>query len=196
MKKIKQYAAIIILLFLNSCSSEEVLENIDGTNQNQPTSLPPITKIGNNTFGCLINNELFLPRKIISFSAQSSGDSIIANYNWSRNSTTNIETYKLNIYISNQFTRKYLGINFESSNVLIQGQTYSFGQNIFETFNASYSLPNFSYGTTNQSIGQITIMKFDRANNIISGTFWFDAINSTGAKVEVREGRFDLKFSE
>ncbi len=26
------------------------------------------------------------------------------------------------------------------------------------------------------------------------GTFWFDAVNAAGEKVEVREGRFDMKF--
>lgn len=200
MKKIKQYSAIVILIFLHSCSPKELLQNIDGTNQIQPTNLPPITTIGNNTFGCLVNNELFLPRKIISFSAQSSGEPIIAFYNWSRNFTTNIDTYTLNINISNQFTHKSIEINFESNDLLIEGHTYNFGQNVFGSFNASYySLFNFGYGTSNQSMGKITILKFDRANRIISGTFWFNAFdtyNNSGSIVEIREGRFDLQYYE
>jgi len=200
MKKVTQYSIIIISLFLASCTTKEILENIDGTNQTQPTNLPTITTSGNNTFGCLINNELFLPRKILSFSAQPSGNPITASYIWSKNYATNVEAYKLNISISNQFTRKYLNINFESNNLLVEGTTYDFGQNIFGNFNAShYGFSNFGYSTTSQCIGKITILKFDRVKKILSATFWFDAYgvnqNST-SKVEIREGRLDLQFTD
>ena len=30
--------------------------------------------------------------------------------------------------------------------------------------------------------------------HIQSGTFWFDAVNEKGKKVEIREGRFDMHF--
>jgi hypothetical protein len=42
--------------------------------------------------------------------------------------------------------------------------------------------------------GELTITKFDDVNQIMSGTFWFDAVNDKGVKVEVREGRFDVHF--
>jgi hypothetical protein len=29
----------------------------------------------------------------------------------------------------------------------------------------------------------------------VAGTFWFDAVNDRGEKVEVRQGRFDMLFS-
>ena len=41
---------------------------------------------------------------------------------------------------------------------------------------------------------QFYITKLDTINKIISGTFAFDAVNSTGKKVEIRDGRFDVKF--
>jgi hypothetical protein len=34
----------------------------------------------------------------------------------------------------------------------------------------------------------------DLANSIISGTFWFDAINTAGETVEIRQGRFDWNY--
>ncbi|RRJ91604.1 hypothetical protein EG240_05235 [Paenimyroides tangerinum] len=53
------------------------------------------------------------------------------------------------------------------------------------------SLTNSTY------IGEMTITKFDLANEIVSGTFWFDVQNPwTGEKIEVREGRFDTHFSQ
>jgi len=36
----------------------------------------------------------------------------------------------------------------------------------------------------------------DVENNIVSGTFWFDAVNDPREIVEVREGRFDMRFTQ
>lgn len=47
------------------------------------------------------------------------------------------------------------------------------------------------------SYAQVTVTMSNMTYNsqaIISGTFWYDAINSTGQKVEVRNGRFDMHF--
>ena len=50
------------------------------------------------------------------------------------------------------------------------------------------------YYTNAINSGELNITKLDESKKIISGTFWFDAVNKTGEKVEVREGRFDLKY--
>lgn len=34
----------------------------------------------------------------------------------------------------------------------------------------------------------------DTINQIVSGIFWFDAVNEAGEIVQVREGRFDVNF--
>lgn len=64
----------------------------------------------------------------------------------------------------------------------------------------SFVKNTFSYKTaeTNSTYtGEMTITKFDLANEIVSGTFWFDIQNPwTGEKIEVREGRFDTHFSQ
>ena len=38
--------------------------------------------------------------------------------------------------------------------------------------------------------------RLDEVKQIVSGTFWFDAVNDKGEKVEVREGRFDMIFTK
>jgi hypothetical protein len=43
--------------------------------------------------------------------------------------------------------------------------------------------------------GELKIDFLDTINRVVSGTFWFDAINSGGEKVQVRSGRFDVKYS-
>jgi hypothetical protein len=44
--------------------------------------------------------------------------------------------------------------------------------------------------------GKMTISQLDEVNKIISGTFFFDAINRLGEKVHITEGRFDTKYTQ
>jgi hypothetical protein len=44
------------------------------------------------------------------------------------------------------------------------------------------------------NVGELKITKIDVSKSIVSGTFWFDAVNSKGEKVEIREGRFDWNY--
>ncbi|WGH75368.1 hypothetical protein P8625_15040 [Tenacibaculum tangerinum] len=51
--------------------------------------------------------------------------------------------------------------------------------------------------TDSRYTGELTITKFDFTNKIVSGTFWFDIKHpTTGATVEIREGRFDTLFTQ
>ena len=43
--------------------------------------------------------------------------------------------------------------------------------------------------------GVLTITKFDKSNQIISGKFWFNAKSSGGETVRITEGRFDVKYT-
>ena len=52
------------------------------------------------------------------------------------------------------------------------------------------------YFTNSIQKGELTITYLDKNNQIISGTFWFDAINNDGDIVEIREGRFDMPYSK
>jgi len=58
-------------------------------------------------------------------------------------------------------------------------------------YNSLYN--NTSYVTKDNFKGELVITFFDSEKNIISGTFWFDAVNSEGEVIEVRDGRFDMK---
>jgi hypothetical protein len=56
------------------------------------------------------------------------------------------------------------------------------------------NIVNDNYSTTPEVTGELAITHHDYDNAIISGTFWFDAINNAGEKIEVREGRFDMEY--
>ncbi|MDB0602044.1 DUF6252 family protein [Tenacibaculum maritimum] len=77
------------------------------------------------------------------------------------------------------------------------GKTYNLTKEIIPNPKyAKYEDPYFSntYKTTSIITGELTITHHDYNKAIISGTFWFDAINNIGEKIEVREGRFDMKY--
>ena len=50
------------------------------------------------------------------------------------------------------------------------------------------------YSTTSAITGELKITYHNYNQAILSGTFWFDAINSNGEIVHVREGRFDMHY--
>tara|TARA_R110002049_G_scaffold64920_3_gene170773 strand:+ start:16293 stop:16472 length:180 start_codon:yes stop_codon:yes gene_type:complete len=54
-------------------------------------------------------------------------------------------------------------------------------------------IENISYTNTLKN-GELKITRVDLQNSIISGTFWFDAINTDNEVVEIREGRFDWNY--
>lgn len=73
-----------------------------------------------------------------------------------------------------------------------KGKTYSYYSNL-----ANGSSQNeWFYETKKPSFeGELLIKRLDTINQTVSGTFWFNAINANGQKVEVKEGRFDVRYT-
>ncbi|UUV22121.1 DUF6252 family protein [Paenimyroides aestuarii] len=151
--------------------------------------LPPPTQTGANKIGCLVNGKAFLPKGQLTGSSNpycgyyhdklSLVFSIVKNEeNITGNGTESIALY--------------------SSNVILEENTKYKIQNSSSNQSAIYDITNFpnfdTYETTNEINGELHITKLDKEKNIISGTFWFDAVNEQGKKVEIREGRFDMVF--
>ncbi|KHJ39504.1 hypothetical protein PBAC_00110 [Pedobacter glucosidilyticus] len=152
-------------------------------------ALPAATQEGKNTFGCLVNGEVFIARGRSGFSPPyfECDYSFISETNSFRfylRGTDEIRSSNTNSIIIYS-----TGIKLNSS-IKIDLRELQDGY-----ANARYSetlLNEFS--TTSTSKGEITITKLDESKRILSGTFWFDAVNEAGEKVEVREGRFDMKY--
>lgn len=53
-----------------------------------------------------------------------------------------------------------------------------------------------TYKTSETQTGELKITKLDYDNHIVSGTFWFDVKDSNGVVHEIRDGRFDVQFTE
>lgn len=148
--------------------------------------LPPATQTGANTMGALVNGQAFI------------SDDYQCNYIY-----TNGGYYFLvdgsnkvgyNLILDMNLATTFLPIN--------EGQTLK-----LEDYNtsgkaaATYAMVNNTtqypvYKTTSIVSGQMHITKFDQTNQIVSGTFFFNAIRlTTGDTVHVTDGRFDMKYT-
>ncbi len=151
--------------------------------------LPPPTQTGANKVGCLVNGKAFLPE------GQLTGS--INPYCGYYHNTFSLVFRK----VKNNDNKTGNGTEavaiYSSDIILEENKTY-----ILKLDNTNHSAlyditsnSNFdTYETTNEVNGELHITKLDKEKNIISGTFWFDAVNEQGKKVEIREGRFDMKF--
>ncbi|TKC00740.1 DUF6252 family protein [Pedobacter cryophilus] len=135
---------------------------------NKEEVLPAETQTGKGTFGCLVNGEVWLPRGKFPYAGL----------------TTTIQFNILSIGASKSNT----GISFGVRNMVDVG-TYNLSLDI--NF-VEYSVDTKIFKITE---GILTVTKYDKVNQIISGKFWFKAKSSSGEIVEITEGRFDDKFT-
>jgi hypothetical protein len=178
----KHFFLLLLTTLTLSCSKD------DDTPTNPVDQLPPATQTGTNRVGCLVNGEIFLPK-----GSNPLGPPLVTCFYQYVNNT-----WYFSLGYSNNQQTNLRGINIASRGIeLQQGQTYNLVlQSDSSCFATYYNFSETSdYVTNNTITGQLKITKLDQVNNIISGTFWFDAVNSNGVKVEIREGRFDMQYS-
>ena len=175
---------ILAASFLLSCNKDDdkPIAEID--------KLPPATQTGANTAGCLVNGEAFLPKGNVQ------GGNLVLNY-----FGTDF-TFGIGQKSSNE-PLKSIGIFLDQLiEPLVVNQVYVLNSKFLENPEKAgiYSIgspspPNTNFYETNETItGELLITHHDFDNAILSGIFWFDAINSEGEIVEIREGRFDVQY--
>ena len=171
-----------ILLTLCCCKN-------DDDNPTDPIDqLPPATQTGEQTFGCLINGEAFLPDTFGSGRPnafyQFSGGKYTLGLSASKGAGRDLEYIIIG------------GIDIEP----IQETSY---QLLTQTSGNFYALYNIGGGditpltvtTSNDLPGIITITNFDPENFIISGTFEFTVLDDDNNEIKITDGRFDLKYT-
>jgi hypothetical protein len=159
----------LVLLLLTTFTLSSC-NNEDDKPTNPIDQLPPETQIGANTFGCLLDGKAFLPG----------------------NGTNPLDcVYQLvdgEFYFALQANKR----NSENISVLIGLSTNA--KEIVQ--NSTYTLAGI-FNTTNDNIytGELHITHLDQTNYIVSGTFWFDIIDFQGNPHQIREGRFDMQYT-
>ena len=166
--------------------------------------LPPETQTGANTFGCVINGQVFYPRDGVGTIFVSGAQGMVfwgsgngSNYTWNeieiKNARDGKPASRMIIHLQSLFQ---LGVgeyiwqptNFQNS---IDGlmQNYVFAR-IYDQNSGSWKY----YGSYENS-GKINITRFDIPNRIISGNFGgkLRLYNST-EEIEILSGRFDFNW--
>jgi len=157
--------------------------------------LPSKTQIGADTFGCLVDGKAFMPRKSGWFGAPV----LQCSYQYTVNNGHLGYFLALSASDEKSFGDGTHMIQLTSDSVELKQQSYVLDEddtigklsgNFFIISDAFI----YQYTTNQIQKGELIITKFDNVNQIMSGTFWFDAINKDGKMVEVREGRFDIHY--
>ena len=156
--------------------------------------LPAATQVGANKVGCLVDGEVFLPR-----GSNPLGPPIVTcfyqyvNNNWqfgigfSNNQNAMIRNLSIGLN------------NFElspNSTVILKKNNGNVLNNSYANFTNNGGGNGLGYITNDIHNGKLIITRLDQTNAIISGTFWFDAVNNSGEIVKITEGRFDMKYSQ
>jgi hypothetical protein len=174
----KHFFLVLLTLSLSGCSKD------DKQSQDPLNQLPPATQIGANTFGALLDGEAFIPR-----GGTNPLDCVYQLINGERffNVQGNKSDKDFNLIgLSLSTIAKEIETG-ETYQLLEEAEGNVFGGYFFNT--------GFVY-TNNMQSGELTITHLDLENQTVSGTFWFDVIDQNGDLRQIRNGRFDMQFTQ
>lgn len=165
-------------------------DNDDDNNRGNPLDqLPPMTTTGENTIGCLVNGEPFTDSGLMNNFYQFVGGEFFLVINWEEGPNNN--------YKDGQLVLSRIEVE--------ENQTYILDKSSFidgdytgggATFTSNRKEIFGQYETNINYAGQIKFIKFDDTDNIMSGTFKFEAQEIiTGETISITNGRFDLTFT-
>ncbi|MEE1898700.1 DUF6252 family protein [Flavobacterium rakeshii] len=162
---------------ITACNNDD-----DKAAQDPVNLLPAATQTGENTFGCLLDGEVFLPSGGINpldcVYQYVDGGYYLGLQGNKRNSDGDL------IMIA-------IGTNGLQ---IFQNETYQLLENINGNAQGIYGYRINNYYTSQTYTGELTITKLDTENQIVSGTFWFDVQDNQGVVHQIREGRFDMQY--
>ena len=176
--------SIVLILIAYSCKKA-------GSN-----TLPLITQTGANTFGCLINGNVFTPGGALA------GGNLNAIYQYEYTAPGAINPSGFEFVLNGTDERNscnVTSIEFEFDSVLMFADTYQLlapkagsGYGIYSNFNCNGT--HFDLNTSDSVTGQLIMTRFDLTNQIASGTFWFNVLGNDGNITHITDGRFDVHF--
>lgn len=181
------YLSLFSLFLASSCHQEDVFE------------LPPITKTGENTFGCIINGRVMVPRDGSgSFNMEDKGLRFFGSpesldYNEIRvNDFASKKTSSIVIHIESLHEISEYQINESNCQ---QGVDSPITTNIFcRVYDYDEKIYKRYCSYTNSGIITITRFEFDQ---FIAGEFscYLRNVNDSSDEIEITNGRFDLNLS-
>ncbi|WP_288368964.1 hypothetical protein [uncultured Roseivirga sp.] len=174
---------LFILIFAFGLTSCDLLKVGDSDTDKEP-ELPPITTTGENTFGAIVNGEIRVVTSFVKLTAIHQVSDIIDIGGGFFDRDRGIDQ-RIEIRMTNELIKEG---DFQFDSNSDESRFFSFRD---ENTGCLYK-KNFDENTSFQ--GQLSILKLDKVNRTISGTFSF-IINLDGCpEVKVEQGRFDLKY--
>lgn len=181
LKYMRQLLAILLLCCVGTASSCRKR----GNDAPPGPTLPPITDTGANTFGCLVDGELFLPSPVkgswrppLTCTYQEISSGLVFTLSAASGSTKKAFVFNCIALKLRDTVLNYLSPS-EERNLSARYGVYT----------------NKEYATYDNCPGEFHLTRFDQVYGIASGTFWFDAVDTTTHDtIHVREGRFDVKY--
>lgn len=153
-------------------------------------NLPAITSEGKGTFGCLINNRIWVPNQY--------KDRIYCEYYPWKNGGDYYGTLCLKSSKRHFLNDRSGGLNMTLRNrVFTIGKAPLYYKNSTKDLLVFLSDTNYYYDNLKPNPDNfINISRLDTVNRIVAGTFQCTLINlfGSGDTVRITEGRFDLRF--
>ncbi len=181
----KTLLTLLLMTTLFSCKK-------DDDDQTPIEQLPAATQVGANTAGCLVNGQAFLPKGSSQFGPTLSCfyQQLEDGHHFGLAITENGFNEDRTVNISLNPDELMENVVYTLTNQTDNGSNYNsnFGEYYILSFEG-----NKYFLTTNTNIGELKITKLDIQQRIVSGTFWFNA-QRAGEVVEIREGRFDMRY--
>lgn len=174
----------ILLLFLAGCFTMGACKKTG--NGTSGDTLPPITQTGANTFGCLINGKVYVPK---GFDQNHPNFDMIVDPG--NNNNLDIRTFSKNNGIESHLN--FASFNINSSGIYIIGSTPIYPTYMYDiNSNVCY----FVSSNNNFKSGYLKINTYNLTNQIISGEFEFKLYDPTIScdTIRITQGRFDKKL--
>jgi hypothetical protein len=175
---------IIVCLSASKCKKDK--PPVDPVSQ-----LPPETQTGANTFGCLVDGKVFLPK-----GAPFGGPILQCAYQYLDNGSS--KGFYFQLSASHRYsTQNIKSIALGTENLKLKEGAFVL-EDAFQDGKAFGLFSESGKGNYTQKYlpGLLTITKFDEINQIVSGTFWFSVVVSPGDTIQITDGRFDMQFTK
>ena len=169
----KIIAVLLLIVLVTSCNKEE---------------LPEITDNGSNTFGMLVNGEIWLPYSPINILKP-------LPYGVTYYHSSKIHTLRLLA----ENTNKHEIVNLIAENVDTVGTYhFSYRDNSIVSDSADSTVfvvtnINDKYKLNDSINSVLSITRFDKW--IVSGTFSLEMVDNKGNKLKITQGRFDIHYN-
>lgn len=173
---------LTVTLTLSCCN-----KNDDDQPPTNPIDLlPPATQTGAQTFGCLINGEVFIPPRFGNNAPRAFYQFVDGGYT-------------LSVYGSISGGPNLKSINIGAIDVPPISETnYQLKSEESGNFIGKYNIGGgivFQGITSDDMPGNLTITNFDEDNFIISGIFEFIVLDNDGNEINITNGRFDMNYT-